>query len=53
MEIVTVVILTLVILTMRRKEVSDIIVGRITQCGDSYNSGIDSSDIDNEEEGGK
>ena len=53
MEIVTVVILTLVILTMRRKEVSDIIVGRITQCGDSYNSGIDSSDIDSEEEGGK
>ena len=45
MEIVTVVILTLVILTMRRKEVSDIIVGRITQCGDSYNSGIDSSDF--------
>ena len=53
MEIVTIVVLTLVMLTLRRKEVSDIIVGRITQCGDSYNSGIDSSDIDSEEEGGK
>ena len=49
----TVVILTLVILTMRRKEVSDIIVERITQCGDSDSSDIDFSDIDSEEEGGK
>ena len=48
MEIVTVVILTLVILTLRRKEVSEIIVERITQCGDS-----DDSDIGSEEEGGK
>ena len=38
----------IVILTQRRREVSDIITGRITQCGDS-----DYSDIDSEEEGGK
>ena len=38
----------IVILTQRRKEVSDIITGRKTQCGDS-----DDSDIDSEEEGGK
>ena len=41
------------VLTLRRKEVSDIIVGRITQCGDSDSSDIDLSDIDSEEEGGK
>ena len=38
----------IVIFTLRRKEVSEIIVGKITQCGDS-----DDSDIDSEEEGGK
>ena len=38
----------IVILTKRRREVSDVITGRITQCGDS-----DDSDIDSEEEGGK
>ena len=38
----------IVILTLRKKEVSDIITGRITQCGDS-----DDSDTDSEEEGGK
>ena len=42
----------IVILTQRRKEVSDVIAGRITQCGDSDSSDIDSSDIDSEEEGG-
>ena len=52
MEIVSIVALTLVILTLRRKEVSDIIVGRITQCEDSDSSDIDSSDIDSKEEGG-
>ena len=36
----------IVILTLRRKEVSDIITGRITRCGDS-----DVSDSDSEEEG--
>ena len=39
-------VLIIVILTLRRKEVSDIIGGRITQCGDSDSSDIDSSDID-------
>ena len=43
----------LMVLTWRRREVSDAIAGRITQCGDSHNSGIDSSDVDSEEEGGK
>ena len=38
----------LVIVTLRRKEISDIITGKITRCGDS-----DDSDIDSEEEGGK
>ena len=38
----------IVILIQRRREVNDIITGRITQCGDS-----DDSDIDSEEEGGK
>ena len=38
----------IVILTPWRKEVSDIITGRITQCGDS-----DDSDIDSEKKGGK
>ena len=38
----------LVILTLRRKEVNDIIDGRITRCGDSGDC-----DIDSEEEGGK
>ena len=38
----------IVILTQRRREVIDIITGRITQCGDS-----DDGDIDSEEVGGK
>ena len=38
----------IVILTLRRKEISDIIVRRITQCGDSNDS-----DIDSEAEGDK
>ena len=41
-------IVMIVILTYRRKEVSDIITGRITQYGGSNNS-----DVDSEEEGGK
>ena len=41
-------VVIIVMLTLRRKEVSDIFAGRITQCGDS-----DDSDIDSEEEGGK
>ena len=35
-------------MTLRIREVSDVIDGRITQCGDS-----DDSDIDSEEEGGQ
>ena len=38
-------IVMIVILTLRRREVSDVIVGKITQCGDS-----DDTDIDSEEE---
>ena len=34
----------IVILTLRRKKVSDIITGRITQCGDSEDSDIDSEE---------
>ena len=40
-------IVMIVILTKRRWEVSDVITGRITKCGDS-----DDSDIDSEEVGG-
>ena len=36
------------VLNQRRREVSDVIAGRISQCADSY-----ASDIDSEEEGGK